>query len=153
PIEASMNGMPGVTRVRSTSGVGLSVVYVEFDWGTDILRNRQLVNERLNLVRENLPPGVVPQLGPISSIMGEVLLLALPADPAQVSPMVVRDYADTVLRPRLLTLPGVAQVITIGGQVRQFRVEIDPVQLQALGVERDEVERALQDFGGNTSGG
>lgn len=148
-----MNGMPGVTRVRSTSGVGLSVVYVEFDWGTDILRNRQLVNERLNLVRENLPPGVVPQLGPISSIMGEVLLLALPADPAQVSPMVVRDYADTVLRPRLLTLPGVAQVITIGGQVRQFRVEIDPVQLQALGVERDEVERALQDFGGNTSGG
>lgn len=153
PIEASMNGMPGVTRVRSTSGVGLSVVYVEFDWGTDILRNRQLVNERLNLVRENLPPGVVPQLGPISSIMGEVLLLALPADPAQVSPMVVRDYADTVLRPRLLTLPGVAQVITIGGQVRQFRVEIDPVQLQALGVERDEVERALQDFGSNTSGG
>lgn len=153
PIEASMNGMPGVTRVRSTSGVGLSVVYVEFDWGTDILRNRQLVNERLNLVRENLPPGVLPQLGPISSIMGEVLLLALPADPAKVSPMVVRDYADTVVRPRLLTLPGVAQVITIGGQVRQFRVEIDPVQLQALGVERDEVERALQDFGSNTSGG
>ncbi|WP_298010079.1 efflux RND transporter permease subunit [uncultured Aquabacterium sp.] len=153
PIEASMNGMPGVTRVRSTSGVGLSVVYVEFDWGTDILRNRQLVNERLNLVRENLPPGVLPQLGPISSIMGEVLLLALPADPGQVSPMVVRDYADTVVRPRLLTLPGVAQVITIGGQVRQFRVEIDPVQLQALGVERDEVERALQDFGSNTSGG
>jgi HME family heavy-metal exporter len=153
PIEASMNGMPGVTRVRSTSGVGLSVVYVEFDWGTDILRNRQLVNERLNLVRENLPPGVLPQLGPISSIMGEVLLLALPADPGQVSPMVVRDYADTVVRPRLLTLPGVAQVITIGGQVRQFRVEIDPVQLQTLGVERDEVERALQDFGSNTSGG
>ncbi|MFN3888043.1 MAG: efflux RND transporter permease subunit, partial [Aquabacterium sp.] len=153
PIEASMNGMPGVTRVRSTSGVGLSVVYVEFDWGTDILRNRQLVNERLNLVRENLPPGVLPQLGPISSIMGEVVLLALPADAGKVSPMVVRDYADTVLRPRLLTLPGVAQVITIGGQVRQFRVEIDPVQLQALGVERDEVERALQDFGSNTSGG
>ena len=153
PLEASMNGMPGVTRVRSTSGVGLSVVYVEFDWGTDILRNRQLVSERLNLVRENLPPGVQPQLGPISSIMGEVLLLALPADPAKVSPMVVRDYADTVVRPRLLTLPGVAQVITIGGQVRQFRVEIDPVQLQALGVERDEVERALQDFGSNTSGG
>jgi HME family heavy-metal exporter len=153
PLESSMNGMPGVTRVRSVSGVGLSVVYVEFEWGTDIYRNRQQVTERMNLVREQLPEGVVPQLGPISSIMGEILLLALPADPDQVSPMAVREYADWVVRPRLLTLPGVAQVITIGGQVRQYRVELIPAQLQALGIERERIDEALRDFGSNTSGG
>jgi HME family heavy-metal exporter len=153
PVESSMNGMPGVTRVRSVSGVGLSVVNVEFDWGTDIYRNRQQVSERLNLVRDQLPPGIVPQLGPISSIMGEIMLIALPADPARVSPMQVREYADWVMRPRLLTVPGVAQVIPIGGEVRQYRVEIKPEQLQALGVEREKVVAALQDFGANTSGG
>ena len=153
PVESSMNGMPGVSRVRSVSGVGLSIVYVEFDWGSDIYRNRQQVSERLNLVREQLPPGVVPQLGPISSIMGEILLIALPADPAKVSPMQVREYADWVMRPRLLTIPGVAQVIAIGGEVKQYRVEINPSQLKALGVEREKLDAALKDFGANTSGG
>ena len=153
PVESSMNGMPGVTRVRSVSGIGLSIIYVEFEWGTDIYRNRQQVTERLNLVREQLPPGIVPQLGPISSIMGEILLIAIPADPAKVSPMAVREYADWVMRPRLLTIPGVAQVIPIGGEVRQYRVEIKPAQLQALGIEREKLEAALRDFGANTSGG
>jgi HME family heavy-metal exporter len=153
PVESGMNGMPGVTRVRSVSGIGLSIVYVEFEWGTDIYRNRQQIAERLNLVREQLPPGIVPQLGPISSIMGEILLIAIPADPAQVSPMAVREYADWVMRPRLLTIPGVAQVIPIGGEVRQYRVEIKPAQLQALGIEREKLEAALRDFGANTSGG
>jgi HME family heavy-metal exporter len=153
PIESGMNGMSGVTRVRSVSGIGLSIIYVEFEWGTDIYRNRQQVAERLNLVREQLPPGIVPQLGPVSSIMGEILLIALPADPAKVSPMAVREYADWVMRPRLLTIPGVAQVIPIGGEVRQYRVEIKPAQLQALGVEREKLEAALRDFGANTSGG
>ena len=153
PIETSMNGMPGVTRVRSVSGVGLSIVYVEFEWGSDIWRNRQQISERLNLVREQLPEGVTPQLGPISSIMGEILLIALPADPDKVSPMQVREYADWVMRPRLLTIPGIAQVIPIGGEVRQYRVELDPAQLSALGVEREKLETALKDFGANTSGG
>jgi HME family heavy-metal exporter len=157
PVESSMNGMPGVTRVRSVSGIGLSIVYVEFEWGSDVYRNRQQVTERLNLVREQLPPGIVPQLGPISSIMGEILLIALPintaADPAKVSPMAVREYADWVMRPRLLTIPGVAQVIPIGGEVRQYRVELKPAQLQALGIEREKLEAALRDFGANTSGG
>jgi HME family heavy-metal exporter len=153
PIESGMNGMSGVTRVRSVSGIGLSIIYVEFEWGTDIYRNRQQIAERLNLVREQLPPGIVPQLGPISSIMGEILLIALPADPAKVSPMLVREYADWVMRPRLLTIPGVAQVIPIGGEVRQYRVEIKPAQLQALGIEREKLEAALRDFGANTSGG
>lgn len=153
PIESGMNGMPGVTRVRSVSGIGLSIIYVEFEWGSDIYRNRQQITERLNLVREQLPEGVVPQLGPISSIMGEILLIAIPADPAQVSPMTVREYADWVMRPRLLTIPGVAQVTPIGGEVRQFRVELRPSQLQALGIERERLEAALKDFGANTSGG
>ncbi len=157
PIESGMNGMPGVTRVRSVSGIGLSVIYVEFEWGTDIYRNRQQIAERLNLVREQLPPGIVPQLGPISSIMGEILLIALPINTAvgeaDANPMAVRAYADWVMRPRLLTIPGVAQVIPIGGEVRQYRVEIRPAQLQALGIEREKLEAALKDFGANTSGG
>ena len=153
PIESGMNGMPGVTRVRSVSGIGLSIIYVEFEWGSDIYRNRQQIAERLNLVREQLPEGIVPQLGPISSIMGEILLIAIPADPAKVSPMAVREYADWVMRPRLLTIPGVAQVISIGGEVRQYRVELKPTQLKALGIEREKLEAALKDFGANTSGG
>ena len=153
PIESGMNGMPGVTRVRSVSGVGLSIVYVEFAWGTDIYRNRQQVSERLNLVREQLPAGVVPQLGPIASLMGEILQIALPADPQKASPMAVREYADWVMRPRLLTIPGIAQVIAIGGEVRQYRVELKPAQLAALGVGREQLEAALKDFGANTSGG
>ncbi len=153
PIESGMNGMPGVTRVRSVSGIGLSIVYVEFEWGSDVYRNRQQIAERLSLVREQLPPGVVPQMGPISSIMGEILLIALPADPDKVSPMQVREYADWVVRPRLLTLPGVAQVTPIGGEVKQYRVELKASQLQALGIEREKLETALRDFGSNTSGG
>ena len=153
PLEAAMNGMPGVTRVRSVSGIGLSVAYVEFDWGSDIYRNRQQVAERLALVREQLPRGIVPQMGPISSIMGEILLIALPADPEKLSPMQVREYADWVLRPRLLSIPGVAQVIPIGGEVRQYRVEPDPVRMQAAGVSLEALEAALANFGGNTAGG
>ncbi len=153
PIESSLNGMPGVTRVRSVSGIGLSVINVEFDWGSDIYLNRQQVNERLGLVREQLPAGITPQLGPISSLMGEILLIALPADPATLSPMQAREYADWVMRPRLLTVPGVAQVIPIGGEVRQYRVEVKPEQLRALGIQREQVASALQAFGTNTSGG
>jgi len=153
PIESAMNGMAGVTRVRSVSGIGLSVVYVEFEWGSDIYLNRQQIGERLNLVRDRLPPGITPQLAPISSIMGEILLIALPADPEGASPMQAREYADWVMRPRLLTLPGVAQVTVIGGEVRQYRLEPRPERMQALGVGLGELEAALRDYGANASGG
>jgi len=152
PLEQQLNGMPGVTRVRSVSGVGLSMVYIEFDWGSDIYRNRQLVNERLLQAREQLPAEVTPQLGPISSIMGEILLLAFPiADGA--SPMAVREYVDYVVRPRLLSITGVAQVIPIGGEVRQYRVMPDPKLLQLHGVTLDELQQALHGFGQNSVGG
>ncbi len=153
PVESAMNGMPGVTRVRSVSGIGLSIVFVEFDWGSDIYLNRQQVAERLALVREQLPEGITPQMGPISSIMGEIMLIALPADPARVSPMQVREYADWVVRPRLLTVPGVAQVIPIGGEVKQYRVEPNVAQMRALELSLEGIEAALRGFAANTSGG
>jgi HME family heavy-metal exporter len=151
PIETQMNGVPGVTRVRSVSGVGLSIVYVEFDWGTDIFRNRQFIAERLSHVQSQLPANVVPQMGPISSIMGQILLVAVTGD--QASPMELREVADFTIRPRLLSVPGVAQVIPIGGEVRQYRVEPHPPALRALGVTYEQVERALAQFGVNTGGG
>ncbi|WP_029044632.1 efflux RND transporter permease subunit [Cupriavidus sp. amp6] len=153
PIETALNGMPGVTRVRSVSGVGLSIVYAEFDWGSDIYRNRQLVSERLALVKEQLPGGLTPILGPVSSIMGEIMLIALPIDPAKASPMQAREYADFVLRPRLLSVAGVSQVIPIGGEVRQLRVEPDTARMAQFGVALPQVESALRDFAANTSGG
>ncbi|WP_273428677.1 efflux RND transporter permease subunit [Chitinibacter tainanensis] len=153
PLETALNGMPGVTRVRSVSGVGLSIVYAEFEWGSDIYRNRQLIAERLAEVKEALPEGVKPAMGPISSVMGEIMLIAFPADPDKASPMAVREYVDFVLRPRLLSIPGVAQVIPIGGEVRQFRVEPNTAMMAQLGVGYEDVELALKGFSSNTSGG
>ncbi|WP_343898749.1 efflux RND transporter permease subunit, partial [Methylorubrum aminovorans] len=151
PVETQMNGLPGVTRVRSVSGVGLSVIYVEFDWGTDIYRNRQQVSERLAMVRPQLPPTVTPMMGPVSSIMGQIVMVALSG--GSVSPMQLRELADFTIRPRLLSIPGVAQVIPMGGEVRQFRVAPQPTALRALGVTHAQLETALAQFGTNTGGG
>lgn len=151
PLETAMNGLPGLVRLRSVSGVGLSVVYVEFDFGTDIFRNRQQIAERLALVRDRLPANVSPQMGPISSIMGQILMFAVTSD--TVSPMAVREAADFVIRPRLLAIPGIAQVIPMGGEVRQFRVSPDVSAMRAYGITLDALEKALSQFGTNSGGG
>jgi HME family heavy-metal exporter len=151
PLETAMNGMPGVARVRSVSGVGLSIIYIEFDWGTDIHLNRQQITERLSVVREQLPRNANPHMTPITSIMGEIMLIAIASDEA--SPMEVREVADWVVRPRLLTIPGVAQVIPIGGEVRQYRLTLSLAQMNNLDISRNEIETALRQFGANTAGG
>jgi len=153
PLETTMNGLPGVETVRSVSSAGLSFVYVTFDWRTDIFRARQLVSERLSSMEEALAPGVTPRMGPISSIMGEILQIAIPVDTQKVSPMAVREYTDWVLRPRLLSVPGVAQVIPIGGEVRQFQVQPHTVRMAELGITHEQLEAALRNFSANTSGG
>ena len=152
PIETALNGMPGVTRIRSVSGVGLSILYVEFDWGTDIYLSRQQVAERLTTVREQLPAGLVPQMGPITSIMGEIMLIGMSGGD-RATPMEVRELADFVVRPRLLTVPGVAQVIPIGGEVRQYQVVPNIAMMSWLAVPLDDLEKAIKQFGANTGGG
>lgn len=151
PIETAMSGVPGVERVRSVSGIGLSVVYIEFGWREEVYRARQQVSERLALVREQIPAGIAPQMGPVTSIMGEIMLVAIPYGTA--SPMQAREIADFQIRPRLLTIPGVAQVIPIGGEVRQYRVAPDLAAMNVAGVRLEQVEAALRAFGTNTGGG
>ena len=152
PLETAVNGATGVRRVRSASGVGISVVWVEFDWGTDIFIARQIVNEKLQLVASQIPVGIgPPTLAPISSIMGEILFLSLKSDRHE--GMEVRDTADWVIRKRLLSLPGVAQVIPIGGGVKQFQVLVAPEKLQAFRVSLDEVLGALRRSNENSTGG
>lgn len=153
PLETTMNGLPGVETVRSVSSAGLSFLYVTFDWSTEIFRARQMVSERLSSMEEGLPEDVVPRMGPISSIMGEVMQIAIPVDTGKVSLMDVREYADWTLRPRLMAIPGVAQVIPIGGEVRQFQVQPNPTRMSELGITHEQLEAALKGFSSNTSGG
>lgn len=153
PLETTMNGLPGVETVRSVSSAGLSFLYVTFGWDTEIFRARQMVSERLASMEEGLPEGVVPRMGPISSIMGEIMQIAIPVDTEKISPMAVREYADWVLRPRLMTIPGVAQVIPIGGEVRQFQVQPNTTRMAELGITHEQLEAALKGYSSNTSGG
>ncbi|MBI3684764.1 MAG: efflux RND transporter permease subunit [Acidobacteria bacterium] len=152
PIESAINGAPGVRRVRSATAVGVAVIWVEFDWGQDIHRARQTVNEKLSLASASLPPGVdQPFLAPISSIMGEILFITLESD--RHSAMEIRTVADTVLRRRILAVPGVAQVVPTGGDQKQYQVLISPHLLREYSVSLGEVENALRQGSQNSSAG
>lgn len=153
PLETTLSGLPGIESVRSVSSAGLSIVYAAFGWNTDIYRARQMVGERLGSLAQSLPPGIETHIGPISSIMGEIMLIAIPIDPSKIDPMTVREYADWVLRPRLLSIAGVAQVIPIGGEVRQFQVQPDMRRMADLGLSLSQLTDALEGFANNTSGG
>lgn len=152
PIEAALNGAPGVRRVRSATAVGLAVIWAEFDWGQDIQRARQIVTEKLSLVNASLPPQVErPYLAPVSSIMGEILFVALESD--RHSPLDVRSIADNVVRRRLLAVSGVSQVIATGGGQKQYQVLVDPVELREYDVTLGQVEEALRRGNQNSSAG
>lgn len=152
PIEAAVNGSTGVRRVRSASAIGISIVWVEFEWGTDKYLARQIVNEKLQTIGAELPPDIArPTLAPISSIMGEILFIAIESD--RHGPMELRDVADWTVRRRLLAIPGVAQVVPIGGEVRQYQVKVDPDRLRAFDVTLEQVAQALRDSNGNSTGG
>ena len=152
PIEAALNGASGVRRVRSSTAVGIAVVWVDFDWGADVLRARQTVSERLAAVAGTLPDDVDPPvMAPLSSIMGEIMFVALQSDVH--TPLELRTTAETLVRRRVLATPGVAQVTVIGGERRQFEVLVDPERLAEYGVALSAVEDAMRRASRNTSAG
>lgn len=152
PIESALNGAGGVRRVRSSTGVGISVVTVEFDWGTDVYQARQVVAERLQAATASLPSDLPPPiLAPVTSIMGEILFLALTSDVHD--EMTLKATADWVVRRRLLAVPGVAEVIPTGGETRQYQVVADPERLTAYGITLSELRDAVSGASANASAG
>ncbi|HEU0076659.1 MAG TPA: efflux RND transporter permease subunit [Longimicrobiaceae bacterium] len=153
PVETAVNGATGIRRVRSATSQGISIVFVEFEWGTDIFQARQIVAEKLQLVAASLPDGVPPPvLAPVSSIMGEIMIVGVTGGP-DVSPMEVRSVADWTVRRRLLAVPGVSQVVPIGGEVKQYQVLVSPDRLRAYGVTLQDVLHAAEGANVNASGG
>ena len=152
PIETSLNGATDVRRVRSQSTTGFSVVWVEFDWDTDIYIARQIVSERLASVAEQLPPTVgQPTLGPQSSILGEMMIVGLTADGAT-TPEQLRTLADWTIRPRLLSVAGVSQVAVLGGDIREYQILLSPERMNALGVTLGDMLAAAEEMNRNASG-
>jgi Cu/Ag efflux pump CusA len=153
PLENSLNGATDVLEVRSTSDIGLSIILVEFDWNQDIFRARQIVGERLVTAMDQLPSAVQPQMAPIASLLGQIMLIGMWSQDGSTSPIEVRTQADWVVGQRLRAIRGVAQVITMGGGRRQVQVLIDPHQMHVYDVSLAEIEQALIDSNLNVTGG
>lgn len=155
PVETAVNGAMDVRRVRSSSTTGFSVVWVEFDWGTDIYRARQIVSEKLAVVGESLPENVgKPTLGPQSSILGEMMIIGLTVDDstAVTTQMDLRTIADWTIRPRLLSTGGVAQVAVIGGDIKEYQILLDPARMKHYGVSLNEVLTVTRNMNRNANG-
>jgi CzcA family heavy metal efflux pump len=152
PIEQSLGGAWGVRRIRSSTGIGISLVWIEFEWDVDPLVARQVVSERLAVARGSLPSGIEPALAPASSIMGEIMFIGLQGNP-EVSERDLRDTAETLVRRRLLAVSGIAQVVPIGGSVRQVQITLQPDRLMALGLGAEAVLESLRGASDTTSGG
>lgn len=151
-LETAMNGSPNVRRIRSSSAAGISIVWVEFDWGTDIYRARQIVSERIPMVQENLPEGVsTPTMAPISSIMGEIMLLGVTSD--SLSAMELRTLADWTIRPRIKSIGGIANVVVIGGDFKQYQVLANPEKLKYYDVTLGELLEKVRASNMNAPGG
>lgn len=151
-LETALNGSPNVRRIRSSSAAGISIVWVEFDWGTDIYRARQIVSERIPMVRENLPIGIgAPTMAPIASIMGEIMLLGITSD--SLSPMELRTLSDWTIRPRLKAIGGIANVVVIGGDYKQYQVFANPEKLKHFGVSLTELVDKVREANMNAPGG
>jgi CzcA family heavy metal efflux pump len=153
PLESALGGLPGVSRIISTSGDGLSLLRVDFDWNTDIYRNRQMIQERLQLAREDLPAGVNPEMAPVSSITGEIQNLGLASPDGSVSQMELNTLAEWVVRRQLMSVPGVAQVVIVGGEKQQYQVLADPDLLLRHDIGLSELGEVLGAATGNSSGG
>ncbi len=154
PIETSMVGTSGVTRVRSSSGMGISIVHVEFEWGSDAYRNRQLVSEKIQQVRSRLPDDVMPTMAPITSIMGEIQFLGLQVeDSSDIDGLAIREIADWVVRPQLLSISGVSNVIVMGGGKKQFQIKISPEKLSQKNISLEELVKNIKHLSENTTGG
>lgn len=151
-LETALNGSPNVRRIRSSSAAGISIVWVEFDWGTDIYRARQIVNERIPMVRENLPIGIgAPTMAPIASIMGEIMLLGVRSD--SMSAMDLRTLSDWTIRPRLKAIGGIANVVVIGGDYKQYQVFANPERLKHYDVNLSELVEKVKEANMNAPGG
>ena len=153
PLEATINGAAGVIAVRSSSDIGLSVINIEFDWGTDVLNARQIVQERMAIAADQLPEGVKPQMGPQSSLLGQIALVAMWSDDGTTSPMELRTTADWVVRQRLRKIPGVSQVIAMGGDRKQYHVLVDFHEMHRYETSLAEIEAVLRRSNENVTGG
>lgn len=153
PVETVLNGTPGVIGIRSSSGIGISIIHLDFDWGTDVFRNRQLVSERLQLARERLPDDIQPTLAPITSIMGEIQFVGLVQENSNISPIEMRTLADWTIRPALMSIPGISQVVVMGGGVKQYQILISAEKLQERSISLEQLKHALSHISENTTGG